>query len=156
MAKIPIKEKSGSNWIWIVVVVVVLALLAWWLMSNDDNDDTARNMDNDTAVFVGTDVFMVGESVNIKGAEVTELIGDMSFMINHEGRNAFVVFNQERTPNDATEGEYDINVGQSIDISGSVRAASSSMPKGVMATVPSGMNQYIYADSLNLNSRSGR
>jgi hypothetical protein len=156
MAKIPIKEKSGFNWLWIILVIVVLALLAWWFMGDDDNDDVSLNLDNDTAVFVGAGSFMVGESVNIMGAEVTELIGDMSFMINHEGRDAFVVFNQERTPNDATEGEYDINVGNSVDIRGTVRAASSDMPRGIMATVPAGMNQYIYADSLNLNSRSTR
>ena len=77
----------------------------------------------------------------------------MSFTINSEGREAFVVFNQEPTPNQPTEGEFDINPGQLVDITGTVMSADAAMPDGVDATVPTGMTQYIFADSMEVVDR---
>lgn len=160
MAEIPIEKKSGiPGWLWLLLAALVIALLAWWIL-DDDGNDVVEYTDDDTAAVVAdtptnmdVDPFTVGETVTLSGARVTELTGDMSFTVNSEGRDAFVVFDEERTPNDATEGEYDINVGQLVDITGTVMAADTAMPEGVMATVPTGMTQYIYADSLGIESR---
>ncbi len=159
MAEIPIEKKSGiPGWIWLLLAAIILALLAWWLLDND-GDDAVEYTDDNVAAEVAPAAtaaavpFTVGETVNLSGAEVTELTGDMSFMINSEGREAFVVFNQTPTPNQPTEGEFDINPGQMVDITGTVMAADAAMPDGIDATVPAGMTQYIFADSMEVVDR---
>ncbi|WBY17076.1 hypothetical protein PF049_02625 [Erythrobacteraceae bacterium WH01K] len=157
MAEIPIEKKSGLGWLWLLLAALLIALLAWWLLSDDDEVD--GYVENDTVAMADAnvndtvDAFIIGESVDLDGARVTELTGDMSFMIESEGRSAFVVFNQEPTPNDPTEGEFDINVGQLVDIDGRVMSAADPLPEGVDASIPSGMDSYIFADSLDVENR---
>ncbi|MGB3738788.1 MAG: hypothetical protein WA948_05475 [Pontixanthobacter sp.] len=159
MAEIPIKKKSGiPGWLWFLLAAIILALLAWWILDND-GDDVVEYTDESAEVVVadpamdGVEPFVVGEAVTLSAAEVTELTGDMSFTINSEGREAFVVFNQEPTPNQPTEGEFDINPGQLVNITGTVMSADAAMPDGVDATVPTGMTQYIFADSMEVVDR---
>lgn len=152
MVKIPIQKKSSFNWLWLIPAIVVIALIAWWLMGSDDTETSQYN-NSSTAVIASNGAFAIGDSVQIERATVTELTGDMSFMINHEGQDYLVVFDERRTPGEATEGRYDINAGQTINISGEVMAANARMPSGVTATVPSGTKHYIFAENIEIQDR---
>ena len=51
------------------------------------------------------------------------------------------------TPGTATEGRFDINAGDRVNIGGEVRHADAA-PLGVTANLPVGVDTYIYATSL--------
>lgn len=161
MAEIPVEKKSGiPGWVWLLLALLLIGLLLWWLLDDDDEIETDRMDDVAVAQVEETTVpaatvapFTIGESVDLDNVRVTELVGDMSFMGESEGREVFVVFNQVPTPSDATEGEYDINPGQTVEIAGRVMSAGEPMPEGVDATVPSGMEMYIFADTVSIADR---
>lgn len=161
MAEIPVKEKSNS-WIWWLLLLLGIAALLWFLLANNDDDDVVDYNDTDTAAVVADDTaamtgtavtaMAVGESVDLNNVRVTELNGDMAFTVDNAGQNMLVLFDETRTPNSATEGEYDINVGSMINIDGEVRSATDPLPDGITATIPAGTQQYIYATALEMVS----
>lgn len=109
MANIPVQEKSSKTWLWLLLAAIIIGLLLWWLLDNDDGD-VVEYTDNDTVAedTVGNAnamaaAFTVGETVDLENARVTELVGDMAFRIESEGREALVLFNEERTLGDPTE-----------------------------------------------------
>ncbi len=161
MAEIPIEHKSSKGWLWALLALLLIALLAWWLLDNDGDDvveytdnDTVATAPADTAMMADTDAtaMAVGDSVNLENIQVTSLAGDMAFNADVNGQTMLVLFNQEPTPNDSTEGEYDINPGSVVNIEGTVRSASEPLPDGVTAQVPSGTERYIYATSIEMVS----
>lgn len=165
MAEIPIEKKSSMGWLWGLLALLLVALLAWWILSDDDDEveyaenETVATAPADSAAVAGTtgaaagaSAMAVGDSVDLDNVRVTSLAGDMAFNADVNGQNMLVVFDQQRTPNDATEGEYDINPGSVVNIDGSVRSASDPLPTGVDAQIPAGTERYIFADSIEMVS----
>ena len=156
MAEIPVEKKSGLGWLWLLLGLLVAALLLWWLLSDDDdayvdNEIVAADTVEPAAATAG--LLAVGDTFSLEGVRVTELTGDMSFMVDDNGTQRFVVFNQDPTPGTAQEGEFDINPGQYVNLTGRVMGTDSPMPDNVDATVPSGMTQYLFADSMTVVER---
>lgn len=159
MANIPVEKKSGLGWLWLILGLLLAALILWWLLSDGD-DDVEQPVTTDPVVqttdtaAVGTaGALAVGETFSIQNARVTELTGDMSFRVDDNGTERFVVFNQTPTPNMAQEGEFDINPGQLVNLSGTVMSSDQPLPEGVDATIPTGTTQYLFADSMEVAER---
>lgn len=160
MAEIPIEKKSGMpGWLWLLLGLLVLALLLWLFLGNDDDEIertdavvAEQTIDPATALVAAPAAGMmaVGEQVDLDNVRVTSLAGDMAFNAEVNGQPMLVLFDQERTPNDATEGEYDINPGSMVNLTGSVRSAADPLPAGVTAQVPAGTDRYIYADTIEM------
>lgn len=161
MAEIPIEKKSGMGWLWALLVLLLIAFLAWWLLADDD-DEAVDYADSDTAMMApadsdgmqdaGATALAVGQAVSLDDVRVTSLAGDMAFNADINGQEMLVLFNQEPSPGDTTEGEYDINPGSRVNIDGSVRSATDPMPDGVNAQIPSGTDRYIFADTIEMVS----
>lgn len=149
MAEIPVEKKSSKGWLWALLALLIVALLAWWLLS-DDGDEPVDDIDTVAAAPMDTDMLEVGESVDLENVMVTSLAGDMAFNADVNGQNMLVLFDQEPTPADAVEGEYDINAGSTVNIEGSVRSAAEPLPEGVTAQVPAGTDRYIFADTIEM------
>ncbi|MEE4349189.1 MAG: hypothetical protein V2J26_03075 [Pacificimonas sp.] len=172
MAEIPVEKKSSMGWLWALLALLVIGLLIWWLLAEADEPEVAdvdtpvvtdiEPVDNDFAdvdVAVGpiTTVAgltglatMVGTDVDLDGVTVTELAGDMAFYIGEGMNRTLVLFDEDYTPGDATEGEYDINVGSRVSLDGEVRAADGTLSDGVFANVPDDTEAYIYADTIEM------
>ena len=144
MAEIPVEKRSGiPPWVWILLALLLVGLLAWWLLDDDDGDvvDYA-----DTDVVAGAAAaYAIGDDVDLEGVRVSSLAGDMAFYADVEGGPMLVVFNEDQTPGTAMEGEKDINPGMMVDIEGEVRSASTPLPAGYNATIPSSEAMYILA-----------
>jgi len=153
MAQIPVEKKSGKGWLWALLALLLLALLAWWLL-DDDGNDAVEYTDNESAATAPMEAgaMTVGENVDLQNVSVTSLAGDMAFNANINGQNMLVLFDELPTPNDATEGNYDINEGSVVNLQGSVRSAADPLPEGVTAQVPAGTESYIFADSIEMVS----
>lgn len=158
MAEIPVEKKSSNSWIWIVLALLLLGLLAWWLLGDDDNDAQVYNETDsvatapadETAPVASAGALAIGDSVDLDNVRVTSLAGDMAFNADVNGEPMLVLFNQQPTPNDATEGEYDINPGSVVNITGSVRSAADGVPANVDAQIPSGTERFIFADTIEM------
>jgi hypothetical protein len=153
MAEIPVEKKSSLGWLWALLALLLLALLLWWLLADDEEELVAEPVVVEDQMEPVAARLMVGETVNLEGVEVTELTGDMSFRVMANGMEHFVVFNQDPTPGTPTEGEFDINPGQMVNLTGMVMAADQPLPDGVDATIPTGTSQYIFADSMEIVDR---
>ena len=149
MAEIPVERKSNKGWLWALLALLLVALLAWWLLS-DDGDEEVLVDDTVAMAPMDTGMLEIGESVDLDNVLVTSLAGDMAFNADVNGQNMLVLFNQEPTPGDAVEGEYDINEGSIVNIEGSVRSAADPLPEGVTAQVPAGTDRYIFADTIEM------
>ena len=162
MAEIPIEKKSGLGWLWILLGLLVLGLILWLLFGGNDNDDVepvtdtavvsqVDDMAGTTAVAAGA--LTAGEAFNISNARVTQVNDDMGFMVDDNCTQRFVVFTEARTPGDSTEGQFDINTGQLVNLRGTVMNADQPLPEGVVATIPAGTTQYLYADAMEVAAR---
>ena len=151
MAEIPVEKKSGKGWLWALLALLIIALIAWMLLG-DDGDEPVDTTETVATAPMGTGVLEIGESVDLENVLVTSLAGDMAFNADVSGQNMLVLFNQEQTPGDAVEGEYDINEGSTVNIEGSVRSAAEPLPEGVTAQIPAGTDRYIFADTIEMVS----
>ena len=150
MAEIPVQKKSGKTWLWVLLAIILAALLAWWLL-NDDGDEDAYNDTVATATAPApADQMAIGQSVGLENVNVGSLAGDMAFNADVGGQSMLVLFDQTPTPGTPIEGEYDINPGSVLNIRGEVRSASDPLPSGVEATIPSGTDRYIFAESIEM------
>ena len=106
----------------------------------------------------GQDASLVGRNVQLTNVPVGDVSGDANFWITGEnGQRYYVVLNEVRTPNTPIEGRVDINKGDRVDVTGTIRSASNGAPEGAAAgtktdPIPAGVNQYIYAQSANVRS----
>ena len=148
MAEIPVKERSSSSWLWILLALLALALLAWWLLSDDDEEVVVDDPAVAAAPAVAGGALIAGEQINLEGVEVTELAGDMAFYIDHAGQRVPVFFDQVPTPGTATEGRYDINPGDRVNITGEVRAATDMLPENADPSILGTSQNYIFATDL--------
>ena len=141
MAEIPVEKKSGFPWLAALLGLLALGALIWFLSSLGDNDDAALTTYDRTAV---------NGAVDMDGLRVTRLTGDMSFIaVDGNGQDYFIVFNEVDTPNLAKEGQYDINVGDRLDVEGTLRDRGYALPSGVRATVPSDRATFIFATEID-------
>lgn len=92
---------------------------------------------------------LIGRDVDLQAVPVESVPGDMAFWIGENAeRRVYVLFDQVPTPDTPIEGRFDINPGNLVNISGEVRRADS-IPDGVTAKIPEGVDAYIYASQLD-------
>ena len=140
MAEIPVEKKSAFPWWLLLVGAALLGLLLWMFMSSD----------NDPDVVTASPLTSVNSAVSLDDAVVTDVTGDMSFYVRaNDGERYFVVFDETQTPGTATEGKYDINTGNTLDIDGMIRDRGYALPSGVNATIPTSEQMFIYATSID-------
>ena len=99
----------------------------------NDNQSAAANVSNNQPA-IGNEITdysvlvnpqnpqsLVGKRVRLTNMKVQSVVGDRTFYVGpSESQRVFVVLDQVKTPNTATEGRYDINAGQTISINGIV------------------------------------
>ena len=143
MAEIPVEKKTGFPWLLALLGLLLLGALLWFLASlgDDDADVVAYDMDDRTAV---------AGAVDMDGLRVTSVTGDMSFYAENDmGKRYFIVFDETLTPNTAREGIYDIDVGDIVDIEGTMEDRDFVMPATVDATIPAGERTFIFATDID-------
>lgn len=171
-------------WVWLLLAALIVGLLIW-MFSGDDEAETAAAPATAPAVVapavetpapVGTDVAaagpitdlatitgaagltsMVGREVQLSGVPVQAVVGDRTFWVGtNEGQRALVVLNEEPTPaQPGVEGRYDVNAGQVIDLTGTIRNINDpAFASGPIEGLPSGQTAVIHAQTLNIVSRS--
>ena len=146
MAEIPVEKKSGFPWLLALLGLLALGALLWFLSSLGGDDDRVV-ADSDSTSYERT---AVGGAVDLDNLRVTELTGDMSFIAEDmSGNDYFIVFDEVRTPGTAKEGIYDINVGNVLDVEGTVRDRNFTLPATVDATIPAGRSTFIYATEID-------
>jgi len=92
---------------------------------------------------------LVGRDVDLQAVPVESVPGDMAFWIGDNAqRRVYVLFDELKTPKTPTEGRFDIDTGNLVNISGEIRRAHS-LPDGVNANIPDGVDAYIYASQLD-------
>ena len=145
MAEIPVEKKTGFPWLLALLGLLALGALLWFLASLGDDDTVVADYDSTTYERTA-----VGGAVDLDNLRVTELTGDMSFIAEDmSGNDYFIVFDEVRTPGTAKEGRYDINVGNMLDIEGTVRDRNFTLPATVDATIPAGRSTFIYATEID-------
>ncbi|MEM7728284.1 MAG: hypothetical protein AAF311_03325 [Pseudomonadota bacterium] len=141
MAEIPVEKKENSLWwLWLLGALLLGALLFWWLAGDDD----------DVATYTAVDRVAVDSAVDMDDLRVTNVTGDMSFYAEDmNGTEYFIVFDETLTPGTAREGLLDIDRGDVVDIEGMVRARDFVLPATVNATIPAGLETFIYATDVD-------
>ena len=143
MAEIPVEKKGSFPWWLLLLGAALLGLLLWMFAAGDDDVDTI-------AQTTATPAYSVNSAVDFDDARVTELTGDMSFYVEaNDGQEYFIVFDEVRTPGTAKEGMLDINVGNYVDITGTMRDRNYNLPSTVQATIPAGEEMFIYATDID-------
>jgi hypothetical protein len=182
MAEIPLTKKSGSKWwIWLILLLVVAALVWWWLSGNEGPEEVGPAAETETAVEnpyadvdelergaplpVLTEISNIrqmddpdelqGRRADLDGVNVESVVGDRTFTINDgEGNSLFVVLDQVPTPGTPTEGRYDINPGQVIDVEGEIRGVIDGMVDGeAIEDMPQGTEIYLFAQRADIEER---
>lgn len=179
MTEIPVqhKEKSGVPWwVWLLAALLVLGLLVWWIAREGDEEavvavpaaetvaavepvgtvPVADGAITDLAAITGAAdlTAMTGREVRLTGVPVESVVGDRGFFIGSGDQRAFVVLNEQRTPNTPIEGRYDVTAGQVVNVNGSIRRVSEIESGGnPIQDLPAGQNAVIYAQSLDIVQR---
>lgn len=92
---------------------------------------------------------IAGRPVELNGVPVLEMVSDAGFYIgSSEADRVYVLLNEQETPNTPIEGRVDVNKGQTIGLSGTVKAASEGVPTGLV--LPKGVDRYIWAQSVTI------
>ena len=172
MANIGIEKKSGSLWwLWALLGLIAVGLILWWLVSQSGDDPVANPVVDTQVEEVDaggeqagpiTDIStlqtsdpatLAGRDVRLDNVLVGDVVGDASFWIT-DGSDArvYVVLDEERTPSTSTEGRFDVNAGDRINLIGAVRTARGGVPRdAAMGTptdaLPADALFFIYAQS---------
>lgn len=100
---------------------------------------------------------LAGRSVQLSGMEVTSVLGDSAFYATSQSgdREFLVALNEVTpTPQDQTEGRYDVTEGQVLDIDGGVRELTREAEAWGLSEEEANQMQddviYIRAQSLNI------
>ncbi|MGB3455103.1 MAG: hypothetical protein WBG08_06500 [Litorimonas sp.] len=139
MAEIPVEKKNSLWWLWLLGAALLAGLL-FWMLGDDD----------DTATYTAVDRVAVDGAVDMEDLRVTNVTGDMSFYAEDaNGTEYFIVFDEVMTPGTAREGLLDIDRGDIVDVEGTVRARDFVLPATVNATIPAGLETFIYATDVD-------
>lgn len=182
MTEIPIEKKGGAGkWLWLLLAAIIILLLLWLFLGNDRDDRAVEQQPTtatapadtmtgagagamaggaagaaitDLATITGTsDGSLSGREVRLTNAQVGEMAGDASFWLTGDnGQRAYVVLNEQRDPSNNVEGRVNVNAGDRVDVVGTIRNASDSIPENTAMgndtaqPLPNGINHYIYAE----------
>lgn len=122
MANIPVEHTEAATpwWYWLVGALLLLGLL-WLLIGVLSDDDDVEIVEDDIEV---VEPLAVADGIDLSDVIVTRVVGDNTFFVApSEGsdQEMLVYLEEEPTPGDATEGRYDVTVGQHLRIDGVVR-----------------------------------
>ena len=141
MAEIPVEKKGSFPWWLLLLGAALLGLLLWMFAAGDDDADVRTTAYTPVAV---------NSAIDMDEAYVTELTGDMSFYARAEdGETYFVVFDEVPTPGTAKEGMLDINEGDYVDITGTLRNRDYTLPATVQADIPASEEMFIFATDID-------
>ena len=117
MANIPVERTSTGPpwWLWLLGLLL-LGLIAWLIISGLSDDEEV--VVDDTEV---VEPVAVEPGLDLSNVYVTSVVGDNTFFVapTEDGDDETLVYlEEEATPNDATEGRYDVTEGQRISITG--------------------------------------
>ena len=154
MANIPVERKGGTPWwTWLLALLAIIGLI--WLIAElfDDDEPEVATVDpieepidavDDMATTGAITSFAaltegttnIGREVDLENMEVTAVTGDSSFAIapgqGQMDQGALIVLEDMGEwrvgPGDGSDGEYDVNEGNTIDIEGTVRAFDETTP----------------------------
>lgn len=94
---------------------------------------------------------LVGRDVRLIGVTAGEVPDDAGFWLDAAaGKRVWVVLDEVRTPNTPIEGRVDVDKGDRVDVTGSIRSAAGGSPPdaaipGPTKPLPAGIAHYIYA-----------
>lgn len=158
MANIPVEKQGGTPWwVWLLALLAVGALI-WLVAELLDNepdaddlavaDDEVEMIDDDDMVDDATmgaitsfaalaeGTTNIGREVDIENMEVTAVTGDSSFVMapgqNQRDQGALIVLEDMGEwrvgPGDGSDGEYDVNEGNTLNVEGTVLAFDETTP----------------------------
>ena len=113
--------------------------------------DTASGPITDLAAFGGATAAstLAGRQVELSGVPVLEMVSDAGFYIGSSPADrVYVLLDEQKTPNTPGEGRVNVNKGQTIGLSGTVRSAADGAPTGLV--LPQGVERYIWANSVTI------
>lgn len=92
---------------------------------------------------------IVGRQVELNGVPVLEMVSDAGFYIGSSpAQRVYVLLDEQKTPNQPGEGRVNVNKGQTVGLSGTVRSAAEGVPSGLV--LPQGVERYIWANSVTV------
>ena len=147
MATIPVEKKAGVPWWLWLLGLLLLALLIWFFFLRD-NDEVAVVDDTEAVVPVVADT-----GLDLSDVWVTRVVGDKTFFVAADSAGSpetLVFLEEEPTPGTATEGRYDVTVGQHLAIVGSMMPASDLDFSTLGADASEVGAEYIRASSLTV------
>lgn len=171
MAEIPVEKKSSLSWLWWLLLLLGIAALVWWLIADND-DDAEVDLDDGVAVEGNAEYDdamtgdsgemvaitgvaglaslgeMIGRDVELTDVAVNEVVGDEAFTVGEGANETLVMFDEERTPNTAMEGNVDVNPGSNVTIRGEVREFPGGLPQSVTEEVDTTATAMIFANSV--------
>lgn len=174
MAEIKVEKKGSPWWLWVLGAVLVLALLMWLLGNNDRVGDrevaeapmttprTTPYMDEptesaagpitDLATLANVDAQAAGRTVQLERVRVLNVVGDRTFYVGeNDAQRVFVVLNQAPTPGTPTEGRYNVQAGQMLNVNGVVRRPDDPAFAGQpIEGLPAGARTVVHAQSLDI------
>ena len=165
-------------WVWLLLALLVAALLWWLLDDRDQPEqiaaapyeetvapaeiatapaapaavvDTTSGPITDLAAFGGGTAAagIVGRQVELNGVPVAEMVSDAGFYIGSSPADrVYVLLDEQKTPNQPGEGRVNVNQGQTIALSGTVRSAADGVASGLV--LPQGVERYIWAEKVTI------
>ena len=91
---------------------------------------------------------VVGRSVELQRVPVAEMVSDAGFYVGSGSTDrVYVLLNEQRTPNTPIEGRVNVNKGQTVNLSGTVRSAAD-VDQGLV--MPAGVDRYIWAETVQV------
>ena len=187
MAEIKVERKGLPWWAWLIMALVAVALIWWVVAEMGDDEETdlaapdvaivetvpppVMPMDPATGGQAGaiTDIAtlldaedpaaLVGRQVRLEGVQGLDMVGDATFWVGRgDDDRAFVILDEQiPSPPPEVEGRVNVNAGQTVDITGSVRAGGD-LPDGDVLDqggrdAVEGRPIYIWAQSATVATR---
>lgn len=146
MTEIPVEKKSAIPlWVWLLAALIIIALIWWIVDESDDRDEVAaiappaeQVLPADTNA-TGADITdqvviialpdrrpLIGRNVRLTNVKVLDVVGDQAFWIGSGPDQRVLVAMQEVPPpggpGQLTDADINIDPGQTINLTGQVRA----------------------------------